>query len=688
MPPADELPASLAELRRRQALELSPERFDSDTQKLLGVLDRTIAQVQEQARQEAEHVTAQRRQVDQPQGPIREQAAAQDPDAVVAASDEPAVLDPAAAHPDGLASSDRKQVTRPQQPEKAAAPQPANDLLTGHQRDRGRPLGAALDLHRPVDAATPPFDFDATDYIGRVLRHGQDSGLPPLTERYALDQRHLDVADDELTAWVDQIVRLWRWQAEDGLAGMADVCARFLAADDQLRRDVPYNDPRWWRDQISGRGSAAAVPADPEPATGTQPPSPAEPIGDTEPPSTPVPSEAWGPATVFQVTCPFCYHRINWLRLNFVCSGRNAPGYEPCQQSVDPVRKSETLFEELMYPVFSRPRRCLPSPRRTRCPHCRGRTGQHACPACHTPLPANFGGGFSPVIALIGARKTGKTVYLTVGAHHLRTVLSDRFSADVWLYGDEARSWLTTSVTAIFEHGTLPETTEQPTGRSEPLVFEWRRRSGRIFRRYHSSYLSFLDTAGDSLGTQRGVSELRFLTRVDAFIVMLDPFTLPGVVDRLMLPRSAPSAASNAFDVLTQVTDALRNAEGVRRQGRIRKPMAVAFVKIDAFRAPLGNDHPFFRAEADRPWYDNTAGRAVHDSVREMLREWGARDIDDHMAANYSKYQYFALSSLGRPPDYERLRVAEGGVQPLRVTDPLVWLLSLYKLVPRRRGDR
>jgi dipeptidyl aminopeptidase/acylaminoacyl peptidase len=42
MPRADELPASLAKLARRQALELSPSRFDFDTQRLLHVLDRTI----------------------------------------------------------------------------------------------------------------------------------------------------------------------------------------------------------------------------------------------------------------------------------------------------------------------------------------------------------------------------------------------------------------------------------------------------------------------------------------------------------------------------------------------------------------------------------------------------------------------------------------------------------------------
>ena len=48
MPRADELPPSLAGLVRRQALELSPNRFDYDTSRLLKVLDTTLVEVRTQ----------------------------------------------------------------------------------------------------------------------------------------------------------------------------------------------------------------------------------------------------------------------------------------------------------------------------------------------------------------------------------------------------------------------------------------------------------------------------------------------------------------------------------------------------------------------------------------------------------------------------------------------------------------
>jgi hypothetical protein len=136
--------------------------------------------------------------------------------------------------------------------------------------------------------------------------------------------------------------------------------------------------------------------------------------------------------------------------------------------------------------------------------------------------------------------------------------------------------------------------------------------------------------------------------------------------------------------VLDQVTQMIRRAEGTGR--KIKKPIAVAFAKIDALRGhpDLGEGHPIFGAEANGRWVDDAAGRAVHESVRELLRDWGASDIDDHLDAHYKKYRYFAVSSLGREPRYEDYKVAEGGVRPLRVADPVVWLLSVYKIVPRR----
>ena len=140
-----------------------------------------------------------------------------------------------------------------------------NELHAIQQRDVRKALGAALDLYRPTEPARR-IVFDPNDYIERVLRQ-QRAGtpLPPVGIRYALDERHRDVPDGELTKWVERIVELWERQAAQGIRNVAEVCERFLAADTKLRGSPSYTDPRWWREQIGGErdpgSDAAGLPA-------------------------------------------------------------------------------------------------------------------------------------------------------------------------------------------------------------------------------------------------------------------------------------------------------------------------------------------------------------------------------------------------------------------------------------------
>ncbi len=184
MPRADELPASLAKLARRQALELSPSRFDVDTRRLLRVLERTITEAQDQARQQADEAAARHsQQVEQLQGQIRDGAAAQDWDAVVAASGELAALDPAAADPDGLASAAREQITRRQEAERAAAHrQQEIEQLQGQIRDlaAGQDWDAVLaanDQLAALDPAAADPDGLASTAREQITRRQEDARM-------------------------------------------------------------------------------------------------------------------------------------------------------------------------------------------------------------------------------------------------------------------------------------------------------------------------------------------------------------------------------------------------------------------------------------------------------------------------------------------------------------------------------
>ena len=115
MPRADQLPRSLVELANRHALELSQDRGGRDFRRLLEVLQGAIATAKQLARQQAEEAARRNRRIEQLQTQLRERAAALDWDAAVTLGSELAKLDPAAADPDGLASTARQHIARRQQ---------------------------------------------------------------------------------------------------------------------------------------------------------------------------------------------------------------------------------------------------------------------------------------------------------------------------------------------------------------------------------------------------------------------------------------------------------------------------------------------------------------------------------------------------------------------------------------------
>jgi hypothetical protein len=134
MPRADELPASLSKLARRQALELSPSRFDVDIGRLLRVLERTITEAQEQAHKQAGEAAArQRRQVEQ----LRASASPPSASAVptnIPRHDTNGQASPASSEPPGLQPEQQDTDHRPEAVGRPAAEQAWRDARETAER--------------------------------------------------------------------------------------------------------------------------------------------------------------------------------------------------------------------------------------------------------------------------------------------------------------------------------------------------------------------------------------------------------------------------------------------------------------------------------------------------------------------------------------------------------------------------
>jgi hypothetical protein len=69
----------------------------------------------------------------------------------------------------------------------------------------------------------------------------------------------------------------------------------------------------------------------------------------------------------------------------------------------------------------------------------------------------------------------------------------------------------------------------------------------------------------------------------------------------------------------------------------------------------------------------------IHEHVRGLLHKWGADNVDAHLRLNYTTFRYFAVSALGAPPVGDNL--AAGDIRPLRVEEPLIWLMKTLRLI-------
>ncbi|GAA2332294.1 TRAFAC clade GTPase domain-containing protein [Dactylosporangium salmoneum] len=393
-----------------------------------------------------------------------------------------------------------------------------------------------------------------------------------------------------------------------------------------------------------------------------------------------------------RLTCPYCYGRFLQRNIEFRCTGRPGPDGHTCAPVVDRLLQRHAGNATELPPTFRRSLwHQVRDRHRATCPGCRRESPNRICPRCHSRLPVRFGKIANRMIAMVGARESGKSVYLTVLLHEMRNQVGQAFNASMSEADDHTRSRFKADFErAVYENGELPRATSsagQNYDRVTPLVFEFTTRRRTRFRgtRPVLNLLSFFDTAGEDLTTGDSVEyHTRYLTSADGIIVLLDPLQMPQA-RRLAHADVRPPTMSDQEAVLHRVTELLQGAGDVVEP--IRAPLAVAFTKIDTLEHQLGETSPLRKEPEYAPSadvaFDLDDADEVHVEVRRLLNTWESGSIDRYVQPRYRSFRYFGVSALGAEPQDNRVR--DGRVRPRRVSDPLLWLLSEFGAVPARR---
>ncbi|GAB3212318.1 hypothetical protein GCM10027294_37920 [Marinactinospora endophytica] len=383
--------------------------------------------------------------------------------------------------------------------------------------------------------------------------------------------------------------------------------------------------------------------------------------------------------------CPYCYSAFPEKGILFRCTGLAGPDGERCQPREDVARLEQIGRREVLPPVFQADGRGLQGV----CPDCGGRSDTKVCPVCHTRLPVGFADTRSRMIALVGARDSGKTVFMTVLIHELTHRVGARFGASVDGADDSTRHrFVQDYENPLYGQSRLLAATRRTGLTREPLVFRLSsRRKGLMGERRERTLLSFFDTAGEDLTSEQSVeTNLRYLSSADGIILVLDPLQMEGArksaAPGTRLPQPArPEDAP--LHMLERVTDLLMRREG--RPGRLlRTPLAVCFTKLDALRHELADGTPLRRPQPAGAYFDEQDSQDVHAQIQQLLHRWDSGRIDAHVTNHYRTSRYFGVSALGESPTGDN-RVAGEAVRPYRVADPFLWLLSGFGVVPTRR---
>ena len=264
--------------------------------------------------------------------------------------------------------------------------------------------------------------------------------------------------------------------------------------------------------------------------------------------------------------CPYCYSRFAAQEIKFRCTGRPSRLGKRCELVVDEVLRNRTGSGEALPPVFTADGRST----RAECPTCKGETTTRICPACHSTLPVHFGKVSSRLIAVVGAKESGKSVFMTVLIHELMHRIGSQFDAAISGANDGTRLRFAENYERLLyrESRLLGPTTAVSQAGRQPLVFQFTTRERRLIGSAEPKHalLSFFDTAGENFTTQRGVEEnARYLAAADAIVLLLDPLQMRGARELAMPGTPLPARGSVADDpanMLERITDLMIAVHG------------------------------------------------------------------------------------------------------------------------------
>ena len=386
--------------------------------------------------------------------------------------------------------------------------------------------------------------------------------------------------------------------------------------------------------------------------------------------------------------CPHCFEKINTRDICFRCINPNCPKEEDKAYS-----KYWRLSANI--PMHRVIKHDLPFyknvPTYAICPNCNTKTPKIICPNCHNDLPHTTGRTKEYMVALIGAKEAGKSIYIAVLINALSQYIGQKLDASLTALNDETIvRYRDEFYKPLYENKEIIMTTRPAALEvKDPLMYRFSIAKKNIIEKQKQAVISlvFFDTAGedlDSIKIMRG--QIKYIANASGIILILDPLQIPAVRNRLPEDANLPNVHTEPEVLVTRVINLIREDHKIPAAEKIKIPIALAFSKIDALRPIIPPDSALNRASPHDDKFDIDDCELVSSEMQAYLQEWVGPGLNSIMEHNFQDFAYFGLSALGAAPD--SIGKLTEVVSSFRIGDPFLWLLWKTKFIKSRTNKK
>ena len=379
--------------------------------------------------------------------------------------------------------------------------------------------------------------------------------------------------------------------------------------------------------------------------------------------------------------CPYCFETIDTKNLHYLCTSRD------CKVNEIDVLHGKWLGMDP--PAFPRTQHVVERPTKNgKCDLCEREVQRRLCPFCHNVLPQGIEEVEGITIAVIGPKKVGKSVLITVLVDFMKKTFAKEFDTSLLAADSNTSQKTQENYDWMFEKKQTPAGTTSGLSNVDirrPLVYFL-----KFIKSKRTISLVFFDTAGEDMDNEDTMLAVnKYIGKATGIIFLVDPLQIPYVKKRIKDVENLPREETNMSATLGSACNIIRTIRNMKQNKMINTPLAVVFTKCDVLiRDPrdgedptvvLGSDSSLM-VERKKGVYDQSNFDQVSEEIRNYIDVITEGEFTQVVKGHFTECKYFAISALGSNPPSTLI---EKKISPFRIEDPIIWLLQKNGLIKK-----